>query len=183
MIKKIKDFLKSINSKKQITTISNKEMIGELTTEKLEKILAGSVAATNYSAGTTMSTIYTGNVFTGTGTNTVTVGSGSSVLTGGAGGAGGIYWTNTNTNYTTWPTTLSGSGLTITGDADIEGELKIKGISVSDRLDEIEKRLAILQYNPKLEEKWSDLKQLGDQYREMEKDILEKEQIWDILKK
>ena len=37
--------------------------------------------------------------------------------------------------------------------------------------------------NEKLEEKWEELKALGDKYRELEKDILEKEQIWNTLKK
>ncbi len=46
-----------------------------------------------------------------------------------------------------------------------------------------EARLAILHPNEKLEEKWEELKKLGDAYRALEKDILEKEQIWNTLKK
>jgi hypothetical protein len=46
-----------------------------------------------------------------------------------------------------------------------------------------EKRLAILHPNEKLEEKWEELKALGERYRELEKDILEKEKIWEIIKK
>jgi hypothetical protein len=54
---------------------------------------------------------------------------------------------------------------------------------MSDRLDAIEERLGILRPNNDLEGKWENLKALGDEYRALEKDILEKEKIWDLLKK
>ena len=73
--------------------------------------------------------------------------------------------------------------LHVKGDAEFEGDVKIKGKSISETLDKIEARLAILHPNEKLEEKWEELKALGDKYRELEKDILEKEQIWETLKK
>ncbi len=81
-------------------------------------------------------------------------------------------WDNTNSK-----------GLTVKGDADFEGDIKIKGVNLTDRLDEIEKRLAILRPNNDLEGKWEKLKALGEEYRKMEKEILEGESIWDILKK
>lgn len=74
-------------------------------------------------------------------------------------------------------------GLHVRGDAEFEGDVKIKGKSITDTLDKIEQRLAILHPNEKLEEKWLELKKLGDMYRELEKDILSKEKIWEILKK
>ena len=46
-----------------------------------------------------------------------------------------------------------------------------------------EERLAILHPNEKLEDKWEELKKLGDMYRALEKDIQEKEKIWETLKK
>jgi len=73
--------------------------------------------------------------------------------------------------------------LKVQGDAEFDGDVKIKGKSISDTLEKIEARLAILHPNEKLEEKWEELKALGDKYRELEKDILEKEQIWNTLKK
>ena len=51
------------------------------------------------------------------------------------------------------------------------------------RLDAIEERLGILRPNNDLEGKWEKLKSLGDEYRALEKDILEKEKIWDLIKK
>lgn len=73
--------------------------------------------------------------------------------------------------------------LNVTGDAEITGELTVQGVKLSTRLDEIEQRLAILRPNNDLENKWQELKELGEKYRELEKEILEKEQIWDTLKK
>lgn len=49
------------------------------------------------------------------------------------------------------------------------------------RLDKIEERLGIIQLNTNLEDKWNKLKQLGNEYRALEKDLLEKEKIWEIL--
>lgn len=76
-----------------------------------------------------------------------------------------------------------GDSLNVSGDANFQGDIKLKGKSLSEVLDNIEQRLAILHPNPKLEEKWEKLKELGDEYRRLEKEILEGEQIWDILKK
>jgi len=71
----------------------------------------------------------------------------------------------------------------VRGDAEFEGDIKLKGKSLSDTLEKIEERLAILHPNEKLEEKWLELKKLGDMYRALEKDIIEKEKIWETLKK
>ena len=78
---------------------------------------------------------------------------------------------------------LQGSTLSVKGDADFEGEVTIKGKSLTDMLDKIEERLAILHPNPKLEDKWDELKELGKRYKELEAEIIEKEKIWAILKK
>ncbi len=78
---------------------------------------------------------------------------------------------------------LPEQSLHVRGDADFEGDIKLKGKSLSDTLDKIEERLAILHPNEKLEAKWEELKKLGDAYRALEKDIQEKEKIWEMLKK
>ena len=77
----------------------------------------------------------------------------------------------------------SKTSLSVKGDAEFEGDIKLKGKSLNETLDKIEQRLAILHTNEKLEDKWLELKKLGDQYRALEKDILEKEKIWETLKK
>lgn len=91
----------------------------------------------------------------------------------------------TNWSYTNIPVdpNLKGASLQVKGDAEFDGDLKIQGVSIKESLDNIEKRLAILHPNKKLEEKWERLKALGDMYRELEAEIIEKEEIWSILKK
>ena len=73
--------------------------------------------------------------------------------------------------------------LSVRGDAEFEGDIKLKGKSLSETLEKIEQRLAILHPNEQLESKWEELKKLGDAYRALEKDITEKEKIWETLKK
>ena len=73
--------------------------------------------------------------------------------------------------------------LSVRGDAEFEGDIKLKGKSLSETLDKIEQRLAILHPNKELEHKWEKLKELGNAYRALEKDIIEKEKIWETLKK
>ena len=77
----------------------------------------------------------------------------------------------------------SDSVLTIKGNAEFDGDIKLKGKSLDEALTRIEQRLAIIHVNTRLEKKWEKLKELGDQYRELEADILEKEKIIEILKR
>jgi len=117
-------------------------------------------------------------VYTTTNTNPLTINSGSSgqyLYSNGTGPA----WTDTITLSTTsTPNTLK-----VQGDAEFEGEIKLKGKSLSDTLSKLEERLAILHPNEKLEEKWEKLRKLRKEYMELEADIIEKEKIWSILKK
>ncbi len=73
--------------------------------------------------------------------------------------------------------------LDVKGDANFSGDITIKGVSLTDTLSKIEERLAILRPNEVLEDRWEQLKELGKQYRELEAEILGKEQVWKILKK
>lgn len=88
-------------------------------------------------------------------------------------------------NITSDWNTMNGTSnsLDVKGDANFEGDVKIQGKSLVDTLQSIEERLAILRPNPELEEKWERLKTLGNMYRELEKEILEKQEMWNILKK
>ena len=63
------------------------------------------------------------------------------------------------------------------------GDFKIGERSLKDFMDKVEQRLAILRPNEGLEARWDELKELGDRYRELEKELQEKEKMWDILKK
>ena len=91
--------------------------------------------------------------------------------------------TLTNNNWITADPSLKGASLSVKGDADFDGEVTIMGKSLTDTLDKIEKRLAILHPNPELEDKWDELKELGKRYKELEQELIEKEKVWSILKK
>ena len=75
--------------------------------------------------------------------------------------------------------TITDSGLSMADTCDI----KIGNVSIKDSLERIEERLNILTVNPELEKDWESLRILGQRYRALEKEILEKTEIWDILKK
>jgi len=103
-------------------------------------------------------------------------------------GAGGVSWSNLNGSTTSWSTisaapNLQGKTLQVNGDADITGELTVQGVKLSDRLDKIDERLAILHPNEELEAKWENLRGLRKAYMELEAEIIEKEAMWKILKK
>ena len=105
------------------------------------------------------------------------------------GGSAGLVYTTNNTSSPFWNDTITLSNITtpntlqVKGDAEFEGDIKLKGQSLNDILDKIEERLAILHPNINLEEKWEKLRELRKQYRELEADILEKEKIMEILKR
>ena len=80
---------------------------------------------------------------------------------------------------TTPPTVTQNSTLVLNGkDADIQ----INGISLTDVLKNIEERLTILHPNTELEVEWSQLRELGDQYRRLEAELKEKSLMWNKLK-
>jgi hypothetical protein len=78
---------------------------------------------------------------------------------------------------------LKGASLNVKGDAQFEGDVTIKGKSIKESLEKIEEKLAILHPNIELEKKWDNLRELRKQYMELEAEIIEKEKMWDILKK
>ena len=103
-------------------------------------------------------------------------------------GNGNLYWGNLNGTTTSFGTisadpSLKGATLSVKGNADFEGEVTIKGKNLTEMLEKIEERLAILHPNEKLEDKWDELKELGKRYKELEAEIIEKEKVWAILKK
>lgn len=120
--------------------------------------------------------------------NTITVGGASTMI--GAGGSSGYTYHN-GTSSIDWlasasisaDPSLKGSTLKVNGNAEIDGELTVKGVKLSERLNKIDERLGILHPNPELEERWENLRGLREAYLELEKEIIEKEKMWAILKK
>jgi hypothetical protein len=67
------------------------------------------------------------------------------------------------------------------GDAEFDGEVTVKGRSLSEFMESVEQRLNILRPNPELEAEWDQLRALGEQYRELERQLTEKAQMWAVL--
>ena len=88
-------------------------------------------------------------------------------------GSNGITWQD----MSTITTTHISSPLRVKGDAEIEGNLKVSGKNLTETLEKIEQRLNILTVDPKLEERWNELRELGDKYRVLEAHILSKERL------
>ena len=123
-----------------------------------------------------------------TGTNTISNSAGLYWgMNGTSGGSGQVYTTNGTSpgwgNIALAEPALNGATLKVNGNADFEGEVTIKGKSLSEMFDKIEERLAILHPNPELEDRWDELKELGKRYKELEAELIEKEKVWAILKK
>lgn len=104
--------------------------------------------------------------------------------------AGGLYTTNSGTSsqYTNADlifgpshqpkVNISTNGIKMEEECDI----LIGNFSLKESLERIEKQLGILRVNPELEKDWEELKELGERYREIERTIREKLDVWKILK-
>jgi hypothetical protein len=107
-------------------------------------------------------------------------------LSGGS-GSGGYTYTNTGTGASNpWLTTNTIDGyntLSVKGNADFDSDITVKGRSLTEFMESVEQRLNILRPNPALEAEWDQLRELGEQYRELERQLTEKSQMWNTLKK
>ena len=101
--------------------------------------------------------------------------------TGISSGAGLTYTTGATTTGAWGPTgTYAGTGkMKLIGE---DADLEINGKSLKETIEALEQRLNILVPNPGLEKEWDQLKQLGDAYRKLEADLLEKAAMWKALK-
>jgi hypothetical protein len=99
-------------------------------------------------------------------------------------GTGGYTFNNITTSTSPWIAVNDGtSTLTVTGDADVGGDIKVKGRSLAEFMETVEQRLNMLRPNPQLEAEWDQLRELGEQYRALEQQLLEKERMWQTLKR
>lgn len=80
---------------------------------------------------------------------------------------------------------LSGIGSpTMNGKLSLNGpdaDVVINGQGLNDRLTRIEQQLNIMVPNPVLEAQWDQLRALGDEYRRLEAELLEKQKAWAVL--
>ena len=95
-------------------------------------------------------------------------------------GANGTNWDSFVINPSVSPSPnvkISGAGLEMDESCDIQ----IGERSLMKTLDQINERLAIVERNLKLEEEFSELKELGEQYRKLEQELKERMTTWDLL--
>ena len=98
-------------------------------------------------------------------------------------GSGGTSYTFADTSVAVGTTSIQ-SALRVNGDANFDGDITVKGRSITQTLEKIEERLTILPPpNPDLERDWSELAKLRQQYVELERKLLEQQRVFDILKK
>jgi len=86
----------------------------------------------------------------------------------------------TNGTYTSAPITSTPSGT-----LELQGEgadVRINGVSLTGVLKNIEERLNILRPDTELEAEWDQLRELGNQYRQLELELKEKSLMWSKLK-
>jgi hypothetical protein len=83
------------------------------------------------------------------------------------------------TNAQPWFNTNASPKIKLDGEG---ADIVVNGHSLVDAINDIRDRLNCLQINPALEKEWNELRALGDQYRELEKQILAKQATWDRLK-
>jgi hypothetical protein len=93
-----------------------------------------------------------------------------------------VYTTGTGT-ASPWITTNAGTNSTKINLTGADADIVINGHSLTDTLQSLEERLNILVPNPELETEWTELKRLGDAYRKLEQDLVEKSRIWQALNK
>jgi hypothetical protein len=74
---------------------------------------------------------------------------------------------------------LKGGQLHLEGDG---ADIHINGESLMKTLQALEQRLNILRPNTELEAEWDQLRELGDQYRQLETELMEKQKMWNKLK-
>jgi len=98
----------------------------------------------------------------------------------GASGSNAYTYTGTSTNYA-WNTTSIENTLQVKGDSEFDGDITVKGRSLSEFMESVEQRLNILRPNPALEAEWDQLRALGKQYRELEQQLTEKSKMWNTL--
>jgi hypothetical protein len=91
--------------------------------------------------------------------------------------------TTSNTMWATTPNTIG--KITPSANISLKGEnadIDLNGKSLKNWMEKVEERLNILTPNPELEKEWDELRELGERYRELEKQCKEKAEVWKKLK-
>ena len=111
------------------------------------------------------STIPSSITISGSSSSNYTIGSSGSVLT--SSGLNGTSWSNVNWGMGS-SNTNSSSSLSVKGDAEFEGKVKINGQDLAQFMETISNRLAILQPDPAKLEHFAALKKAYEHYKTLE---------------
>jgi hypothetical protein len=100
-------------------------------------------------------------------------------------GTNGLYWGDYGSSILSNTISIgdTNKALTVKGEAEFESDISIKGVKLMETLEKIEQRLNILRVDTELEARWNELKELGERYRALEAECLDKEYIIEILKR
>jgi hypothetical protein len=96
--------------------------------------------------------------------------------------ANSIWTTNTSVGSSNWnihDSNVASGKMHLIGD---NADIVINGQSLNDTLAALQERLSWMQPATDLEAEWDELRELGDRYRELEKQCREKAQMWTKLK-
>ena len=127
---------------------------------------------------TTATNNLTVTIPTGPGAGTISVIGGGG---GGSGGSGGFYTMNDGWN-TAGVSDIKSNAIHVNGDAVFKGNITWQDRDMREWFESVEARLAILVPNAELEAEWSELAELRQRYVELERNIIAKQQLFDILK-
>ena len=98
----------------------------------------------------------------------------------------GHTWTTTGTTGINYPWNNNATlNVGSSGIVELRGEkadIKVNGESLMDTLRGLQERLNWLVPNTELEKEWDELRELGERYRELEKQCAEKADMWSKLK-
>ena len=150
----------------------------ELSTEEAVEIKLGDYTGINYPHSPAHSISLSGHTWKSTvpsGTGNVTI----------SGVGAGLNYTSPYTFTSASPNWSIRDDNNVSSTIDLKGEnadIRINGVSLMDMLTTIQDRLNILVPNPELESEWDQLRELGDQYRELEKKVKEQGDMWAKLK-
>jgi len=113
-------------------------------------------------------TVPNGGYSYGTGPYTITTGGPGATIS-------APTWTSSNSTNN-----LTAGQLSLNG---VQADITINGVSLMSTLKLIQDRLNMLRPNPALEKEWDQLRELGEQYRKLEVELIEKQRAWEILKR
>jgi len=150
----------------------------ELSTEEAVEIKLGDYTGINYPHSPAHSISLPGHTWK----STVTSGTGNVTI---SGVGTGLNYTSPYTFTSASPNWSIRDDNNVSSTIDLKGEnadIRINGVSLMDMLTTIQDRLNILVPNPELETEWDQLRELGDQYRQLEKKVKEQGDMWAKLK-